>query len=101
MNKCCTINYRSKKLVPLANYLQIISEPNRLKIICLLSSGTKCVCEIEKALRINQNLVSHHLKILREAGMVKATKKGFWKHYSLNKTSIKTLYKSLKEVMHV
>lgn len=48
-------------------FLKTVSEENRLKILCFLKSGEKCVCEIEEFLHLPQNLVSHHLKKLKDA----------------------------------
>lgn len=91
---CCNAENVKKKLNALSNILQAIAEPNRLKILCLLSSGTKCVCHIQKALSLKQNLVSHHLGILRKHGLINYRKTGQWKHYSLEKKTIRK-YKSM------
>jgi ArsR family transcriptional regulator len=48
-------------------FLKTVSEENRLKILCFLKSGEKCVYEIEQFLHLPQNLVSHHLKKLKDA----------------------------------
>ncbi len=101
MNKCKKNSFKPKSLKQLADNLQIIAEPNRLNILCLLSSGTKCVCEIEKGLKLKQNLISHHLKILRENGLVKVKKQGLWKHYSLKNKSINTLITNLTDLLNV
>ncbi|PIP66225.1 ArsR family transcriptional regulator [Candidatus Peregrinibacteria bacterium CG22_combo_CG10-13_8_21_14_all_44_10] len=64
--------------------LKVIADPNRLKILGFLAAGEKCVCQIEDALSLNQNLVSHHLKVLRDAGLITYCKCGKWRHYSLD-----------------
>ncbi len=101
MNSCKKNSCKAKNLNLLANNLQIIAEPNRLKILCLLSSGSKCVCEIEKGLNLKQNLISHHLKTLRDSGLVVAKKEGLWKRYSLKNKSINTLITNLTEILNV
>lgn len=101
MDKCKKTSCKFKNLKQLAGNLQIIAEPNRLKILCLLSSGPKCVCEIEKSLKLKQNLTSHHLKTLRDNGLVIAKKQGLWKHYSLKNKSINTLITNLTELLNV
>ncbi|MDD3032741.1 MAG: metalloregulator ArsR/SmtB family transcription factor [Candidatus Pacebacteria bacterium] len=63
--------------------LKIIAEENRLQILYLLKKGELCVCKIIESLKISQSLVSHHLKVLKKAGLVKDSKKGFWVFYSL------------------
>lgn len=69
-------------------FLKAISDENRLKIICLLKTGEKCVCEIVDFLNIAQNLVSHHLKKLRENGLVEKRKNGLKIFYTLNNKNI-------------
>ena len=59
-----------------------LMEPQRIKILRLLRGGERCVCEIERSLGIPQNLVSHHLRVLREAGLVTARREGQFVHYS-------------------
>lgn len=89
MKNCCPKNRHSaKNLNELTKILKVIAEPNRLRILCFLSSGTKCVCEIERNLSLSQNLVSHHLKVLREANLISFTKQAQWKHYALNQKVI-------------
>lgn len=101
MNKCNKAGCKPKALKLLADNLQIIAEPNRLKILCLLSSGPKCVCEIEKEVKLKQNLISHHLKVLRENGLVKVNKQGLWRHYSVNNKSVNSLISNLTEILNV
>ena len=88
MNSCCKTSGSSKKLSDLAEMLRIIAEPNRLKILCFLSHGERCVCEVQKALCLKQNLVSHHLKVLRDCGLIDYEKNGQWKHYFLNRKKV-------------
>jgi len=88
MSDCCNTKKESVQIGELAEILKIISEPNRLKILCLLKSGTKCVCEVQKMLGLKQNLVSHHLKILMDANLIVFDKDGQWRHYSLNKANL-------------
>lgn len=62
-----------------------LAEPNRLKIIKMLSQGEHCACEILESLQITQPTLSHHMKILIECELVVGRKEGIWMHYSLNK----------------
>ncbi len=77
-----------KNLKKLAKKFKALAEPNRLKILQLLLSGEMCVCHIEEALELPQNLVSHHLKVLKDEGFINVCKCGKWRHYSLNKKAI-------------
>lgn len=77
---CC------KKVI---DFLKIISEENRLKILCLLRKQEKCVCEIWQFLDLPQNLISHHLKVLKDFGLIGSRKEGTKVFYFLNKKNIK------------
>ena len=66
-----------------AKIFNALSDPIRLEIIEFLRDGEKCVCEITPHLRLLQPVVSRHLKILKDAGLVKIRKKGTWHMYSV------------------
>ncbi len=85
MSKRCELgSSKSAELEEISDYLKVISDSHRLQIICLLGREERCVCEIYKALKLPQNLVSHHLKVLKEAGIVTARRDGTWMRYRLN-----------------
>jgi ArsR family transcriptional regulator len=65
-----------------AKFVSVLVGLQRIKILKLLRGGEQCVCEIERSLGIPQNLVSHHLRVLREAGLVSARREGQFVHYS-------------------
>ena len=52
----------------LARQLKVLAEPNRLRIVDLLMEGVQCNCELSGALGMAPNLISHHLRVLREVG---------------------------------
>jgi len=54
--------------------LKILSEPNRLMILEKIAEGIQCNCELGNALNIAPNLISHHLSVLREAGLIETTR---------------------------
>lgn len=60
------------------------ADSSRLKILKLLREGELCVCEIMTALDRPQSSTSHHLSILRDAGLIKERKEGKWSHYRLS-----------------
>ncbi len=82
-----------------AKFVSVLLEPQRIKILRLLRGGERCVCEIERSLGIPQNLVSHHLRILREAGLVAARKEGQFVHYSRVEERIHELMLALEELL--
>jgi ArsR family transcriptional regulator len=82
-----------------ARFVSVLMEPQRIKILRLLRSGERCVCEIERSLGVPQNLVSHHLKILREAGLVVSRKEGQFVYYARVEDRIHQLTRSLDELV--
>lgn len=60
-----------------------LGDPTRLQILHVLAEGGRCVCEIRPALDVPPNLLSHHLRVLREAGLVAAERSGRRVHYEL------------------
>jgi len=95
--KCCRKS--EAKINQLIKFLKIISERNRLKILCLLKKGEKCVCEIWQCLKLPQNLVSHHLKTLKDFNLISSRKEGVKIFYKLNKKVIKKYLKLLDEFL--
>ncbi len=70
-------------------FLKVISEENRLKILCLLKKNEKCVCEICQSLKLPQNLVSHHLRVLKNFGLISSKREGVKIFYRVNTTSLR------------
>jgi ArsR family transcriptional regulator len=68
---------------PLPDRLQALADENRLRILDALRGGERCVCELTDRLELGQSLLSHHLRVLRDAGLVLDRKDGRWVHYSL------------------
>jgi ArsR family transcriptional regulator len=77
----------------LASFLETIGVENRLKILCLLKQQKRCVCEICQLLKLPQNLISHHLKVLKNYDLLFSEKEGVKIFYSLNQ---KVLSRHLK-----
>ncbi len=69
-------------------FLRLVAEPNRLRILALLARREHCVCDIEAALDLPQNLVSHHLAALRRAGVVHDRREGKWVYYALDSAQL-------------
>ena len=62
-----------------------LSDPNRIRIVDMLSCGELCACTILEAFSLTQPTLSHHMKILCRSGLVVPRKEGKWTHYSLNR----------------
>ena len=66
-----------------AALFKALGDENRIRILKLLCSGEKCACRLLEALNIRQPTLSHHMKILCDAGIVVGRKEGKWIHYSI------------------
>jgi ArsR family transcriptional regulator len=78
--------------------LKAIADGNRFEIMRLLSQEALCVCEIEAKLNIPQNLVSHHLSVLKKVGLIDNCRCGKKNYYSINKQSLNKLTNTLKKL---
>jgi ArsR family transcriptional regulator len=83
----------------LADFLRIVSEENRLKIICFLQSGEQCVCKIWQFLELPQNLISHHLKVLKDFNLLNSRREGLNIYYSLNQEKLNQFKSILDKVL--
>ncbi len=81
--------------------LKALADENRLAILGLLKRKEMCVCDIWSALDLPQNLVSHHLGVLKRAGLVEFRKDGLNVHYSTNKKCMKKLQDLLHPVFEI
>lgn len=60
-----------------------LGDPTRLRIVLALLDGTRCVCELREEVGVAGPLLSHHLAVLRQAGLVAAVRRGRWVDYSV------------------
>ncbi|MGZ3639895.1 MAG: ArsR/SmtB family transcription factor, partial [Ktedonobacterales bacterium] len=69
--------------VALAERLKALADPTRLRMLDLLAQQTEplCVCEITAEFDLRQPTISHHIRILREAGLIAGEKRGVWSYY--------------------
>jgi ArsR family transcriptional regulator len=68
----------------LAAQFKALADPTRVGIVNALASAEEvCVCNLTATFDLSQPTISHHLKILREAGLVEATRRGTWAYYRL------------------
>jgi ArsR family transcriptional regulator len=65
-----------------------LGNSHRIKMIQLLKKGILCSCELEYILKLSQSTISHHLKILEEAKVIKVVKKGKWNQIQLIETPL-------------
>lgn len=82
-----------------AKIFKALSDPNRLKIIDILSCGELCGCKILDCFKFTQPTLSHHMKVLIDSGLVKVRKDGIWNYYSLVDKNTNKLVEFLKEII--
>ena len=71
--------------------LQAIAEPTRARIVAFLGHGEHCVCDVGDTLALSPALVSHHLRTLRDSGLLRERRSGRWVYYSLDLDAIERL----------
>jgi ArsR family transcriptional regulator len=72
--------------VGLAQVFRALGDPVRLRLVSLIGAhqgGEACVCDLNAAFRLSQPTISHHLKVLREAGIITSERRGTWVYYRL------------------
>lgn len=75
--------------------LCVAAEPVRWRLLAALGGGTRCVCELRPIAGVSAPALSHHLRVLREAGLVTAVRRGRWIDYSLAPDAAARLYAAL------
>jgi len=95
--KCCANKKLTEEFADLAKFLRIIGDDNRLLILCMLKHGERCVCEIYPNLDLAQNLVSSHLKVMLEFGLINVRQEWKRNYYSVNQDALKK-YNSLLNI---
>lgn len=78
----------------LAAMFKALSDPVRLRILSLIAShegGECCVCDISPAFEVSQPTISHHLKTLREAGLLDCERRGTWVYYRVIPSALERL----------
>jgi ArsR family transcriptional regulator len=81
----------------LTDDLAILAHPVRLQLLALLAAreGQVCVCDLEAAVPVKQPTVSHHLRLLREAGLIEVERDGLWAYYRVQHAALAALRERL------
>lgn len=85
----------------LAGRLKALSDPTRLQLLELLAAhpgGRACICDLTAPLGVTQPTVSHHMKLLCEAGLVTREQRGRWAYYTLQPAALTTLARRLTDL---
>ncbi len=86
-----------------AYLFKTLSDPARLRLLSLIvsnQSGETCVCDLVNAFSLSQPTISHHLRILREAGLVEGHRRGVWVYYRASEEAAARL-SALLEAAHL
>jgi ArsR family transcriptional regulator, arsenate/arsenite/antimonite-responsive transcriptional repressor len=80
----------------LAARFKALADPTRIAIVNSLSAADEvCVCNLTETFELSQPTISHHLRILREAGLVEASRRGTWAYYRLVPEAVDALRTAL------
>lgn len=88
----------------LAGALRVVADPARLRLLSLIASragAEACVCELTEPLGLSQPTVSHHLRVLHDAGVLDREKRGRWVFYRLNPEPLRLLRSALEPAVPV
>ncbi len=95
---CCASVLRAplseQQSVELARVFKAIADPVRLRLLSLIAShagGEACVCDLTDAFDLTGPTISHHLKVLREAGVIDGERRGTWIYYRVLSETLRTL----------
>ena len=77
---------RAKDQTRLVAAFKALADPTRLEILRLVAAqaGPVCVCDIVSRFDLSQPTISHHLKVLRDGGLVRSSKRGIWAFYEID-----------------
>lgn len=101
--RCCDLDARPSMTMAEATRatadLEILAHPVRMQLLDVLArkEGTVCVCDLEAAVPVKQPTVSHHLRLLREAGLVHSEKQGLYAYYRVDRAALDDLRERIAE----
>jgi DNA-binding transcriptional ArsR family regulator len=84
----------------IVNFFRALADPVRLRIVRLLFEQPLCVCELTFILKMEQSRVSHHLRILRDSGLVQDERQGRWIIYRIVESRREALDAALQPALH-
>lgn len=83
----------------LAEKLSLLAHPIRLRLLAILArnGGHVCVCDLEAALPVKQPTVSHHLRLLRDGGLIEGERRGQWIYYAVRREELTAVQAALAQ----
>lgn len=88
---------KQKDLTTLAKFFKVLGDETRVRILWCLDQSEMCVCDICNVLGMNKSAVSHQLKFLRDAKLVKFRKEGKTVYYSLDDEHVRAVFETARE----
>lgn len=104
-SRCCDRSARPSRSFAeaesIAADLAALAHPVRLQLLDVLArnGGRVCVCDLEAAVPVKQPTVSHHLRLLRRAGLIEAEKAGVWAYYHVDEEALEGLRARLTGIL--
>lgn len=83
---------KEETLYDLADLFKVLGDSTRIKILCALFQSEMCVCDISALLNMTQSAISHQLRVLKQARLVKYRKEGKVVYYSLDDDHVKGIF---------
>jgi ArsR family transcriptional regulator, arsenate/arsenite/antimonite-responsive transcriptional repressor len=105
-DRCCDVSARPSRshseATNIATDFEHLAHPVRLQLLDVLArnEGRVCVCDLEAAVPVKQPTVSHHLRLLREAGLIESEKVGQWVYYRIRRDDARALRDRVQQVLH-
>jgi ArsR family transcriptional regulator, arsenate/arsenite/antimonite-responsive transcriptional repressor len=95
---CCapllTEPITAEQAAALSRLLKALADPTRLRLVSMVAAheaGEACVCELTEPLGLTQPTISHHLKVLIDAGILRRDKRGVWAYYAIVPSALDAL----------
>lgn len=95
----CEVACMEQVYIDTAKMLRAMSDPKRLRIVDMLSCGELCACKILEEFHITQPTLSHDMKVLSEAGIVRQKREGKNIYYSLNEEALAAMHQTLGRII--
>lgn len=102
IQRCCPVpTIHGRELAGQAELFKALGDPARVAIMATLARNDHevCVCDFAEGLQLNQSTISHHLKILKDAGLVASVRRGTWGYYSLAPDARERLLSALASML--
>jgi ArsR family transcriptional regulator len=98
---CCSVLREpldAEEAARLADAMRVLADPARLRLLSLVAAGPggeACVCNLVNPMGLSQPTVSHHLKVLHEAGLLARERRGRWVYYSVRPERLEPIREAL------